>query len=452
MKDLAIIGYGAAGFSALIRANELGIKPVLIGKGEIGGTCVNVGCVPSKKVLWIGGVYNYAKKACGEGCYPDFFNAFIKKEETVKQLKKAKYEDVLSYYDVELINGEAHFVSPFGVKVNNKLIEAKKYIIATGSSPIIPEIKGLREAGFWTNVEALSPRKKVESLIIIGGRALALEFAQMYRRLGVEVALIQRSPLLIPNYEPEVSLKAREILEREGIYVITRAEVKEVLRKGETKIVKTNKGDIEGEEILIATGRKPNTDIGLEKAGVELNERGGIKVNEELRTTNENIFAAGDVIGGPMLESLAGKEGSVACENAIKGTHKKIDFLSVPQVIFTQPNIAKVGLTQEEAEANYETSSRIVYMKDIAKANIIEETEGLIKMVIERNTKKILGVNIISEHASEIINEASLAIKLRATIDDIIDTVHVFPTMSESLKMVSLSFYRDITKMSCCVD
>jgi len=274
----------------------------------------------------------------------------------------------------------------------------------------------------------------------------------MYRRLGVEVALIQRSPLLIPNYEPEVSLKAREILEREGIYVITRAEVKEVLRKGETKIVKTNKGDIEGEEILIATGRKPNTDIGLEKAGVELNERGGVKVNEELRTTNENIFAAGDVIGGPMLESLAGKEGSVACENAIKGTHKKIDFLSVPQVIFTQPNIAKVGLTQEEAEANYEISSRIVYMKDIAKANIIEETEGLIKMVIERNTKKILGVNIISEHASEIINEASLAIKLRATIDDIIDTVHVFPTMSESLKMVSLSFYRDITKMSCCVD
>jgi mercuric reductase len=435
MKDLVIIGYGAAGFASLIEANELGIKPVLIGYGPIGGTCVNVGCVPSKRLLHLG------EKG------GDFFSSFEDTRQFVRKARKEKYEDVLSYYDVELIEGKAHFISPHEVKVGDKVIEGKKFIIATGSSPFIPEIPGLKDLGYWTNVEALNPDRKISSLVIIGGRAEALEFSQMYRNFGVEVAILQRSKTLIPDWEPEISLEIQRVLEGEGIYVITDVKVKEV-KKGESgKLVITNMGDIEADEILMATGRKPNVDLNLSSAGVELNEKGGIKVNDELQTTNPNIYAAGDVIGGKMLEALAGYEGTIAVRNAIKGEHKKIDFLSAPQVIFTRPNLTRVGLNSFDGDFD----SRTVKMKDIVKAQIIDAKKGLIKMVVEKGSKRIMGVHVMAENAAEFIGEAALAIKHRMTIDDIIDTVHVFPTVAESLRIVALSFYKDVEKLSCCV-
>jgi len=435
MKDLVIIGYGAAGFASLIEANELGIKPVLIGYGPIGGTCVNVGCVPSKRLLHLG------EKG------GDFFSSFEDTRQFVRKARKEKYEDVLSYYDVELIEGKAHFISPHEVKVGDKVIEGKKFIIATGSSPFIPEIPGLKDLGYWTNVEALNPDRKISSLVIIGGRAEALEFSQMYRNFGVEVAILQRSKTLIPDWEPEISLEIQRVLEEEGIYVITDVKVKEV-KKGESgKLVITNRGDIEADEILMATGRKPNVDLNLSSAGVELNKKGGIKVNDELQTTNPNIYAAGDVIGDKMLEALAGYEGTIAVRNAIKGEHKKIDFLSVPQVIFTRPNLARVGLNSFDGDFD----SRTVKMKDIVKAQIIDAEKGLIKMVVEKGSKRIMGVHVMAENAAEFIGEAALAIKHRMTIDDIIDTVHVFPTVAESLRIVALAFYKDVEKLSCCV-
>ncbi|AEE94677.1 mercuric reductase [Acidianus hospitalis W1] len=435
MKDLVIIGYGAAGFASLIEANELGIKPVLIGYGPIGGTCVNVGCVPSKRLLHLG------EKG------GDFFSSFEDTRQFVRKARKEKYEDVLSYYDVELIEGKAHFISPHEVKVGDKVIEGKKFIIATGSSPFIPEIPGLKDLGYWTNVEALNPDRKISSLVIIGGRAEALEFSQMYRNFGVEVAILQRSKTLIPDWEPEISLEIQRVLEEEGIYVITDVKVKEV-KKGESgKLVITNMGDIEADEILMATGRKPNVDLNLSSAGVELKEKGGIKVNDELQTTNPNIYAAGDVIGDKMLEALAGYEGTIAVRNAIKGEHKKIDFLSVPQVIFTRPNLARVGLNSFDGDFD----SRTVKMKDVVKAQIIDAEDGLIKMVVEKGSKRIMGVHVMAENAAEFIGEAALAIKHRMTIDDIIDTVHVFPTVAESLRIVALAFYKDVEKLSCCV-
>lgn len=453
VEDLVIIGYGAAGFSALIRANELGIKPVVIGYGEIGGTCVNVGCVPSKRMLRIGEIYDYASKITKTKILPEFFEAFKDKQEIVSKLRKEKYEDVLNSYDVKLIKGKAYFISPNAVKVNGEIIEAKKFIIATGSSPKIPEIKGLKEVGYWTNTEALSPDRKISSLIIIGGRALALEFAQMYKKLGVDVVILQRSERILPDWEPEISLSVKNYLENvDEIPIFTNIKIKEVVKGRDTKIVKTDRGEVEAEEILLATGRKPNVDLNLSTANVELNENGGIKVDEELRTTNPNIFAAGDVIGDKMLEALAGKEGVIAAENAILNAHRKIDRLSIPQAVFIEPNVARVGLTQIEASKDYEIDYRVVKMESIAKAQILRETWGLIKMVIDKKYRTILGVQMFGKYAAEVINEAALAIKFRATIDDIIDTIHVFPTMSESLKIVAMSFVRDVNKMSCCVD
>ncbi|AAY81014.1 mercury(II) reductase [Sulfolobus acidocaldarius] len=454
MYDLAIIGYGAAGFSALIRANELGIKPVIIGYGEIGGTCVNVGCVPSKRLLSIGETYKYASIALNQKTTPNFEKSFEDKSEIVSSLRKEKYEDVLNSYDAKVIKGRAHFISPNAIKVNGEIVEAKKFIIATGSSPSIPDIKGLREAGYWTNVEALSPTRRISSLAIIGGRALALEFSQMYKRLGVDTVILQRSNRILPNWEPEISLSVKSYLENmEEIPVFTQVKVKEVETKNDQKVIITDMGEVEVDEILVATGRRPNVDLNLNVAGVSLNEKGGVKVDEELRTTNPNIFAAGDVIGEQMLESVAGKEGFIAVDNAILNSHKKIDKLSIPQVVFIDPNVSRVGLTQVEAESSgYTVDYRVVNMESVPKARILRESHGLIKMVVNREDMRILGAEIFGKNSAEIINEAALAIKFRATIYDIIDTIHVFPTMSESLKIAAIAFERDVKRMSCCVD
>ncbi|MEM4912561.1 MAG: mercury(II) reductase, partial [Metallosphaera sp.] len=366
---------------------------------------------------------------------------------------KEKYEDVINSYDVKLKIGKAHFISPNAIKVNGETIEAKKFIIATGSSPSIPNIKGLNEVGFWTNVEALSPNKKISSLAIIGGRALALEFAQMYKRLGVDTIVLQRSERILPDWEPEISLAVKNYLgENDSIPIFTNVRVKEVRKGNGGKIVVTDKGEVEADEILLATGRKPNVEMNLDAAGIELNDKGGIKVNEELRTSNPNVFAAGDVIGGPMLEALAGRQGSIAAENAIMNVKRKIDIISVPQVVFIEPNVAKVGLTALEAmKEGYDIDHRVVKMNSIAKARILRENYGLIKMVIDKKFRNILGVQMFGKYAAEVINEAALAIKFRATIDDLIDTIHVFPTMGESLRIVALAFTSDVSKMSCCV-
>ncbi|ADX83904.1 mercury(II) reductase [Sulfolobus islandicus] len=453
MEDLVIIGYGAAGFAALIRANQLGIKPVVVGYGEIGGTCVNVGCVPSKRMLRIGELYNNSSKIVGKKLFPEFFQAFQDKAEIVNSLRKEKYEDVINSYDVKLIIGKAHFISPNAIKVNGETIESKKFIIATGSSPNVPNIKGLTEVGFWTNVEALSPDKTISSLAIIGGRALALEFAQMYKRLGVDTIILQRSERILPDWEPEISLSVKNYLEKnDNIPIFTNVRVKEVRKGNGGKIVVTDKGEVEADEILLATGRKPNVEMNLDAAGIELNDKGGIKVNEELRTSNPNVYAAGDVIGGPMLEALAGRQGSIAAENAIMNVKRKIDMSSVPQVVFIEPNVAKVGLTALEAmKEGYDIDHRVVKMNNIAKARILREDYGLIKMVIDKKFRNILGVQMFGKYAAEVINEAALAVKFRATIDDLIDTIHVFPTMAESLRIVALAFTSDVSKMSCCV-
>lgn len=284
---------------------------------------------------------------------------------------------------------------------------------------------------------------------MIGGRALALEFAQMYSRMKVEVAILQRSPVLIPDWEPEASVEARRIMENDGVAVVTGVNVKEV-RKGAGKIVITDKGEVEADEILLATGRKPNVDLGLENAGVRLNERGGIKVDDELRTDNPHIYAAGDVLGGKMLEALAGRQGSIATENALTGSHKRVDENAVPQVIFTQPNLARVGLTEAEARAKEgEVEARVLPMSSVAKAEIINSRLGFVKMVTMNG--RIVGVHAVGENVAEMIGEAALAIRFGATVHDLIDTVHMFPTIAESLRLVALAFRSDVSRLSCCV-
>ena len=462
MFDLVIIGSGSAAFAAALKAAEHDSKVAMVEKGTIGGTCVNVGCVPSKNLLRAGELRYYDTNRDFPGIRPgrttlEFRKVIEQKDQIVRGLRKEKYSDVLrSLPSTKLFRGKARFVSKTRVKVDGISVDGRKFIVASGSSPRIPQIPGIDSVEYLTNVEALSLRDRPDSMVILGGRALGLEFAQMYAHMGTKVTVLQRSDRIIPEEEPSISDALRQYLEEEGIKIKTGVQVKRVGEKNGEKIVVAEASgkefEVHGDELLMATGRAPNTrDLGLEVVGVRLREDGAVKVNREMHTTANNVWAAGDVIGEPMLETIAAKEGATAAENALQGTHRKIDFLPVPRAIFTSPQVASVGLTEKEAEERgYECACRTVEMSKVPKAITIRETRGLIKMVAEARTGRVLGVHILADNAADIIHEGVLAVKHRLTIDDLIDTVHVFPTLAESTKLVAISFRKNLDKLSCC--
>ncbi|MFY9300579.1 MAG: mercury(II) reductase [Candidatus Nitrosotenuis sp.] len=457
--DLIILGGGAAAFASALKASQIDAKVAMIERGTIGGTCVNVGCVPTKNLLSVGEMLrSYNGKSLDSN--PDFsFKKIIqRKDDLVLQLRNQKYVDVVkSMPNTEFIQGSAYFKSKNEVFVNGRLLLGKNIIIATGSSATVPPIKGIADVDYLTNIEALSLEEKPESMIIMGGSTLGVEFAQMFSRLGTQVTLLQRSAKIIPKEEPEISELLRSYLEQEGITIHTGITFKSIEKNGVYTVkseVNGNPVEFSAEKILMATGRRPNTaDLALENAGVAVSNSGTIQVDPEMHTNIPNIFAAGDVVGEPMLETVAAKEGSIAASNALFNTHLRMDFNTVPHAVFTSPQVASVGITEAEAIQRFGTCScRTLMMSDVPKAVVVNKTKGLIKMVVDPKTQKILGAHILSDLAADIIHEAVLAVKYGLTTDDIIDTVHIFPTMSESIKLVATSFKKDLKMLSCCVE
>src|SRR5256712_8444234 len=322
--DLVVLGGGAAAFSAAIRADRNGARALMIDGGTIGGTCVNVGCVPSKRLLAVGDqffrVSNHPFKGLRfeDGWSAEFRAVIRSKERLVADLRKAKYADVLaSLKGVEYVRGHAAFVSPHEVKVGPKRYKGGKFVIGTGSSPTIPPVPGIDKVDYLTNVEALSLKERPDSMIVLGGRALGLEFAQMYQHLGTQVSLLQRSPRIVPEEGPEISQYLEQYLKEDGIEIHAGAEVLSAEQLNGRKVVVARVGGrkrtFEGDELLLATGRTPNTaGLNLQSARVEVKEDHGVKVDSEMRSTAPHIFAAGDVIGKPMLETAAAKEGYIA--------------------------------------------------------------------------------------------------------------------------------------------
>lgn len=468
--DLIVIGSGAAASAATTKAHDLGKTVAVIEKGTVGGTCVNVGCVPSKFFLVAGELIHASREPGFPGLSPngglglDFPRLVQEKNELVASLRETKYEQALENLEnVTLIRGEARFVSPSEVQVGNDRLSADYFLIAAGSSPAVPPIPGLPGAGYLTNVEALDLRSVPRSLAVIGAGPLGLEFAQMYRRFGAEVTVLQRSPILLPRFEPEVGEALHQYLSDEGIRFVLGSKVAGVERTGDhraltvevTQAEETPTERLEVKEILVASGRRANTgNLGLEEAGVTTKNDGAIQVDETFKTSQDHVYAAGDILGEPMLETLAAREGSLAAENMFKDAGRTINFQAVPQVIFTDPQVATVGLTDEEANGRgFACACRTLPMSAVPKAAILRDTRGLVKMVAEAETGRILGVSIVARGAGDLIHEATLAIKHGLTVDDIIDTIHVFPTLSESLKLVAVSYYRrDIANMPCCTE
>ena len=463
--DVIIIGGGAGAFAAAIKANELKAKTLMVNAGlPLGGTCVNVGCVPSKTLLWAGEGMHQARSHGIPGIDIevknfDFAQVVQHELDLVDKLRAEKYEKVLNGLEnVTHIEGQATFVSPNEIEVNGQKFQSKKFIIAAGSTATVPPIKGIEEVEYLTHIEALQIKQQPKELIVVGAGPLGLEFAQMYARFGTKVTILQRNVSIFPPAERELTTRLAELLTKEGITIKTSIQVKSVRKEGDKKIltysIEGRNEEVSGDEILLATGKVPNTQgLGLDKAGVEIDEKQTIKVNPQFQTTQPHIYAVGDVTNGPLrLEPTAGREGTLATENALNNTQNSIDYNTVPWTIFTDPQLAGVGLTEEqEMEQVGRCLCRTVSFSDVPKAIIMNRTEGLIKMAIHPDTKVILGVHILAPNAGDLIAQAMVLVKNKNTIDDIVNSLPMFPTLSEAIKIVALSFTKDISKLSCCV-
>lgn len=462
--DLIIIGGGAGGFASAIKASELGIKTLVINKGlPLGGTCVNVGCVPSKFLIYAGELLSYSKerKLKSLDFYLQNFNfsELISEElKLVEDLRKEKYEDVLKSLKVDFLGGKAKFIRKDAIEVNGQIFEASKFIIATGSTAKPPKIEGIERVDYLDHVSILKIKNLPQELIVLGGGAIGLEFGQAFARFGSKVKIIELGENLLPFTEKELSQRLKEILEKEGIEFYLGARVSRIWQENDKKFIeiefKGEKAILSGDALLISVGKVPNTeDLALEKANVEVNEKKAVKVNEFLQTTNANIYAVGDVNDRPLrLETTAAYEGTISVMNAFLSASLKVNYNLVPFTIFTDPSISGIGYTEERQIKELKTCAcRVVDFKMLPKAIIENRIEGMAKMIINPQTKEITGLHILGKKSEEIISQGIWLIKNKITIDEVINSMPVFPSYSEIIKLLALSFYKDLKNLPCCV-
>jgi mercuric reductase len=460
--NLMTIGGGSAAFAAAIKAAELGARVAIVEKGTIGGTCVNIGCVPSKTLI-------KAAELCYHSAYPqfegltacpppsDWQRVVQQKDELVAALRQGKYVDVAAVYpNITILTGEARLLGGRQVRVNGTTYEPGKLVVATGSSPWAPPIPGLHEAGFLNSEQALSLETLPTSMIIIGGGSIGLEFAQLFTRFGVKVMVLESGPYVARAEEPEIGQALVRYLEDEKVRICTNVTISQVERRDGGYLVHTQtdgKPEVcQAECLLVATGRRPNTSgFGLEDAGVALGSKGEITVNEHLQTTNPDIYAAGDCIGDPMYVYVAAYSGGLAVENALSDVGKVFDLTALPHVTFTDPQIASIGLTEREArEKGLRVQTSLLPLEHVPRALASRNTKGLIKLVAEEETGRLVGAHVLAAEAGEVIQEATLAVRFGLTVQDIAETFHPYLTMAEGLKLAALTFKKDVSKLSCC--
>lgn len=459
--DLLVLGTGGAGVAAAIQGAELGANVGIAEAGALGGTCVNVGCIPSKNLIEAAAHYHSARRGFPgiSACEPrlDWAAVIAQKDELVAELRQAKYADVLaSYTEIKLLQGRARLLGGGRVRVGDAEYRAQKVIVATGTSPSLPPIDGLDAAGALDSTTVMELRELPRSLIVLGGSAVGLELGQVFARFGTKVIVLELTPRLLPTEDEAISAALRESLESGNIEIHTGVSTHAVQRDGDEIVLRVNQGSMSGEfraeKLLVAAGRAPNTrDLGLDDAGVALASRGFVQVDATLRTSAPDVYAAGDVTGGPGYVYVAAASGRIAAENALSGEQREIDLSTVPNVTFTSPQVASVGLTEAAARAEgYNVQVSSLPMEHVPRALVSHDRRGLVKIVSEAVTGRILGVHAIAPHAGEMIAEATLAVRFGLTVRDLTGTLHPYLTWAESLKLAAQGFTRDVTKLSCC--
>lgn len=466
--DLIVIGTGGAGMAAAIKTAELGRRACIIEAGTIGGTCVNIGCVPSKTLIRAAAAYHTAGRHPFDGVHTaanglDWSAVIAQKDRLVSELRQGKYLDVLKSYGdrITLLRGRARIQPDGSVSVDgDRMARGKKIVIATGARPRILPLEGIDQVPVLDSTSAMALTEQPRSLLVIGGRAVALELGQTFARFGTAVTVLQRSGRIIPDHEPELSEALTAALHDEGLTIHTGVTPLAIRQEDRIKVVTAR---IEGrlqefraEQVLIATGRTPNTqDMGLEDAGVQTDEQGFIVVDDRLQTTNPAIYAAGDVTNHPNLVYVAAAAGGIAAEHALNGDGRRLDLTVLPDVIFTDPQVATVGLTEEAAKAQgYDVKTSTLPLTYVPRALAARDTRGLVKLVADRVTDRLLGAHILAAEAGEVVQTAALAIEMGGryglTINDLKSMLFPYLTQVEGLKLAAQTFEKDVAQLSCC--
>ncbi|MDX1605240.1 MAG: mercury(II) reductase [Candidatus Competibacterales bacterium] len=459
--DIAIIGAGSAGFSAAITAAGQGARVALIGRGTLGGTCVNVGCVPSKTLIRAVGNLHQARAAArfagirGQAELTDWRALVAQKDALVAGLRQRKYADLLAAYEgIDYFEGPGRLADG-GVTVNGSHIRTERVVVTTGARPALPAIPGIDGVHCLTSTSALALDRLPESLLVLGGGYIGVELAQLFARAGVAVTLVCRSRLL-PAAEPEISQALKGCFEDEGIRSLTGVSYGALRRTGQGSELRITRGGHEerlhAEQVLVATGRRPNTEhLGLDEAGVECDGRGAIAVDAYLRTSRAGVYAAGDVTGRDPFVYMAAYGARLAAGNALNGDTRRYDSTGMPAVVFTDPQVASAGLTERQArDRGLRVRRAVLPLEHVPRALAARDTRGLIKLVAAADTDRLLGAHILAPEGGDSIQTAALAIRQGLTVRELADMIYPYLTTVEGLKLAAQSFDQDVARLSCC--
>lgn len=459
---LAVIGSGGAAMAAALKAAEDGAQVTLIERGTVGGTCVNVGCVPSKIFIRGAHIVHLRQSSPFDGgistatAVIDRARLLAQQQARVEELRRTKYEGILaSKTNIEVIHGQARLVDAhrLGVRLNGggeRSVMFDRCLIATGASPAIPPIPGLKDTPYWTSTTALASDVIPRRLAVIGSSVVAAELAQAFARLGSQVTVLARDTLF-SREDPAIGTAIKAAFEGEGMTVLEHTQARRVEYTQGEFVLTTNAGELHADRLLVATGRTPNTrDLDLDAIGVARNPGGAIAVDEFMRTSVGHIYAAGDCTDQPQFVYVAAAAGTRAATNMLGG-EAALDLTVMPAVIFTEPQVAIVGLSEAEAHRmGIETESRTLSLDNVPRALVNFDTRGFIKMVVEAGSRRLLGVQVVADGAGEIIESAALALRSRMTVQELADQLFPYLTMVEGLKLCAQTFSKDVKQLSCC--
>ncbi len=459
---VVVIGSGSAAFAAALKAVDEGARVTLIERGKvIGGTCVNVGCVPSKIMIRSAGLAQQQRKNPFEGLQNhepviDRRKLLTQQIARVDELREAKYESILrAKASITLIRGSASFENKKTLRIvaedgSTQQLAADRILIATGSSPGIPDIPGLADAPYWTSNEALFAENLPKHLLIIGSSVVAVEIAQAYRRLGSAVTILARTRLLSQE-DPALGLALTRSFEREGIRVLNATSATGVAYAAGCFTLQTDAEALSGDALMVASGRPAQTQgLNLAAAGVNTTPEGAILVDAHMRTSAPDIYAAGDCTTQPQFVYVAAAAGTRAGINMMGGD-AALDLSAMPAVIFTDPQVATVGLSEAGArDAGIATESRSLDLENVPRALANFETHGFVKLVAQASDHRLLGAEIIAPEAGEMIQTVAIAIRNRMTVEDLAEQLFPYLTMVEGLKLCAQTFFKDVKELSCC--
>ena len=459
---IAVIGSGGAAMAAALKGVERGARVTLIERGTLGGTCVNIGCVPSKIMIRAAHIAHLRRQSpFDDGIQPTppvilRERVLSQQQARVDSLRQAKYQDVLATQPaITVVHGEARFQDARTLSVRlhdgaERAIAFDRCLIATGASAAVPPIPGLAGTPYWTSTEALVSDTIPRRLAIIGSSVVAVELAQAFARLGAKVTILARNTLLFRE-DPAIGATLTAAFRAESIEVLEHTQASRVAHVDGEFVLTSNRGELRADRLLVAIGRRPNTrSLHLEAAGVAVNPQGAIEIDSGMRTSAAHIYAPGDCAAQPQFVYVAAAAGSRAAVN-MTGGDATLDLSAMPAVVFTDPQVATVGLSEREAhDTGIATDSRTLTLDNVPRALANFDTRGFIKLVVERGSGQLLGVQAVASEAGELIQSAALAIRARMTAQDLADQLFPYLTMVEGLKLAAQAFHKDVRQLSCC--